>query len=176
MSEQLKKAGFLAFLETISTKINTIAEWICVISSVALFSTLNIGVFSRYILNSPVIWSEEVARFLMIWLAFVGSSVVFRRRELVNFQFFLNILPHKVFKVVTIFIQIAVLLFLVGFLKIGIGSMELFKKSTASATQISLFWPALGLIVGGVFMLVHSLCFLFNDLVNFGSLKKEGQD
>lgn len=33
-------------------------------------------VFSRFILNSPLIWSEELVRFLLIWMTMLGSAVL----------------------------------------------------------------------------------------------------
>ena len=39
------------------------------------------GVFWRYVLNNSLAWTEEVARYLLIWLAAVGSIVAMHRRE-----------------------------------------------------------------------------------------------
>ena len=34
-------------------------------------------VFSRYALNHSLFWSEELARFLLIWLSFLGATVAY---------------------------------------------------------------------------------------------------
>jgi len=39
------------------------------------------GVFWRYVLNDSLSWTEEVARYLLIWLAAVGSIVAMHRRQ-----------------------------------------------------------------------------------------------
>jgi TRAP-type C4-dicarboxylate transport system permease small subunit len=44
---------------------------------VILFS----GVVSRYVFNSPLIWSDELANFLFLWLAMCGTIVALRRDE-----------------------------------------------------------------------------------------------
>lgn len=41
------------------------------------------GVFWRYVLNDSLSWTEEVSRYLLIWLAATGSVVAMHRRELV---------------------------------------------------------------------------------------------
>ncbi|MEP0521332.1 MAG: TRAP transporter small permease [Hyphomicrobiales bacterium] len=41
------------------------------------------GVFWRYVLNDSLSWTEEVSRYLLIWLAAIGSIVAMHRRELV---------------------------------------------------------------------------------------------
>ena len=49
------------------------------------------GVFWRYVLNDSLSWTEEVARYLMIWLACLGSLVAMHRRQHVA----IDILPNK---------------------------------------------------------------------------------
>src|ERR1700682_2598816 len=39
------------------------------------------GVVSRYGLHSPLIWSDELASILFLWLAMLGAAVAFRRAE-----------------------------------------------------------------------------------------------
>ena len=39
------------------------------------------GVVSRYVFHSPIVWSDELASFLFLWLAMLGSVVAFRNAE-----------------------------------------------------------------------------------------------
>src|SRR5881392_3826007 len=39
------------------------------------------GVVSRYVLHRPLIWSDELASILFLWLAMLGAAVAFRRAE-----------------------------------------------------------------------------------------------
>ena len=48
---------------------------------VAEVVVLAAGIFSRYVLNSALIWSDELAQILFIWLAMLGSVVALRRGE-----------------------------------------------------------------------------------------------
>jgi TRAP-type C4-dicarboxylate transport system permease small subunit len=48
-------------------------------------------VFSRYILGSPSSWTEEVARFLLIWISILGAAYAFRT----GVHLGLDILPKK---------------------------------------------------------------------------------
>ncbi|MBE3089031.1 MAG: TRAP transporter small permease, partial [Actinobacteria bacterium] len=38
-------------------------------------------VVSRYIFNFPMMWSEEIGRYLFIWIAYLGSAQVFIKGE-----------------------------------------------------------------------------------------------
>ncbi len=39
------------------------------------------GVIARYVLHQPLIWSDELASMLFLWLAMLGAAVAFRRSE-----------------------------------------------------------------------------------------------
>ena len=39
-----------------------------------------VQVFFRYVLNQSLFWSEELARFLLVWLTFFGASVAYYRK------------------------------------------------------------------------------------------------
>jgi TRAP-type transport system small permease protein len=48
---------------------------------VAMVFTTGAQVVSRYVLNLPLVWTEETGRHLMIWMVFLSSTVVYRRRQ-----------------------------------------------------------------------------------------------
>ena len=62
---------FLGMLVEIPAALLVVAE------IVILFA----GVVSRYVLHSPLIWSDELASILFLWLAMLGAAVAFRRAE-----------------------------------------------------------------------------------------------
>jgi len=41
---------------------------------------LTLQVFFRYVVQAPLFWSEELARFLLIWSVFAGATFAFRHR------------------------------------------------------------------------------------------------
>lgn len=71
----------LSFLDRISSGLNSVAElvtWILVALTIAV--TL-IQVIFRYGLESSLSWSEESARYMFVWIIFIGTSVATRRRQ-----------------------------------------------------------------------------------------------
>ncbi|OBW96894.1 TRAP transporter small permease subunit, partial [Gallibacterium genomosp. 1] len=51
--------------------INVFREWIVVFLFSFLVITVSIGIFSRFLTSTPFAWTEELSRFLFIWLAWV---------------------------------------------------------------------------------------------------------
>ncbi len=39
------------------------------------------GVFARYVMHTPLVWADELASILFLWLAMLGAAVAFQRRE-----------------------------------------------------------------------------------------------
>ena len=48
------------------------------------------GVVSRYVFNSPLMWTDELATFLFLWLSMLGMVVAFRRNEHMRLTTFVN--------------------------------------------------------------------------------------
>lgn len=53
-------------------------------------------VFARYVLLRPTVWSEELARYLMVWTTMLGSALVVRRGGHVAVTVFVELLPARV--------------------------------------------------------------------------------
>jgi len=77
---------------------------------VALLLSVAAGVVSRG-LGEPFIWTDEVARFLMVWLACFGWILAARRHSHIRVRFFLDRLPHGAFRVVEVVMTVATLVF-----------------------------------------------------------------
>jgi len=113
------------------------------------------NIFARSVFNASFSWSEEVARFLMIWAALLGAAMAVRKgahfRMDLSTQFgvsakWLNQLPACAA------IGIGLLLFWQGLILVEITSMQL-----ATGTQIPMSIPYLCLPVSGLFMALFGL-------------------
>ena len=62
-----------------------------VILVIGLVSSVAWQVFSRYLLEDPSPWTEELARFLLIWIGMLGASYAFREKAHLG----LELLPEK---------------------------------------------------------------------------------
>src|ERR1700739_3678879 len=70
--------------------IGRIAEFIGAVLVLAETCILFAGVVSRYVFNSPIIWTDELATFLFLWLAMFGAVVAVRRDGHMRLTTFVN--------------------------------------------------------------------------------------
>jgi len=68
-------------------------------------------VFFRYVLNDPLTWSEELARYLFIWCAFLGWIVASRKRSHLAMTFVVDKMPPRAQAAIGAAIEIATILF-----------------------------------------------------------------
>lgn len=51
---------------------------ICTVLLAGILGTVLVQVFMRYIVNSPLTWSDEATRLLLVWLTFLGAVLTYR--------------------------------------------------------------------------------------------------
>jgi len=65
----------------LSTRLGLLVEIPAALLVVAEIVILFAGVVARYGLHRPLIWSDELASILFLWLAMLGAAIAFRRGE-----------------------------------------------------------------------------------------------
>ena len=80
-------------------------------------------IFSRYVLNSSLTWSEELLKILLVWFCLLSASYIAVRREHVSIVVFKQMFPRKVEHIMNISVQVIMLLasltvFFIGILMI----------------------------------------------------------
>jgi len=71
----------IAWLEGLNKVLGTIVEIPAALLVLAEVVVLLMGVTSRYVLHRPLVWSDELASILFLWLAMLGSIIAFQRGE-----------------------------------------------------------------------------------------------
>ncbi len=67
-----------AILDRLSASLNAAALWGAVAAVVVMVLAASWQVVARYILAAPPIWTEELARYAMVWAGMLGASCAFR--------------------------------------------------------------------------------------------------
>jgi TRAP-type C4-dicarboxylate transport system permease small subunit len=80
---------------------------LCVLIVSTLLVCVMLGVITRA-LGDPLIWTDEAARLLMVWLASMGWMLALRRRVHIRIGFFQNLLPRRAWRVMEITIQLLI--------------------------------------------------------------------
>ncbi|WP_028585544.1 TRAP transporter small permease [Desulfogranum mediterraneum] len=60
-------------------RLNTWIEYLLASLGMTMALVVIAQVFCRYVLNSSLFWSEELARYLLVWLSFLGATTAYYR-------------------------------------------------------------------------------------------------
>ncbi len=98
-----------------AVRLNWLVERICAVLVAVLVVDIWFGIVARYFLELGITWTEELARYIMIWAALLAISCGAHRREHIGLIFILNALsprPRRVLQVMIDCLGIAFFLFL----------------------------------------------------------------
>jgi TRAP-type C4-dicarboxylate transport system permease small subunit len=129
---------------------------VCVIL-VTLVAVTFAQVAFRYLLQAPLSWSEEVARFLLMWLAALSAAYAFKTRSHFALSFVVKRFNPGVRRAVGAGVTLAVAAFLVVFAYQSFRFALAVRGMQAPATRISMAVPYSSAWVGSVLMLYYVL-------------------
>lgn len=144
-------------LGSIESALGTLVEIPAAILVVAEVVILFAGVISRYVLHAPLIWSDELASILFLWLAMLGSAVAFRRGEHMRMTALVASAGPGLWGYLDVVATCAALAFLILILRPAYEYAYEESFITTPALQISNTWRAAALPVGTCLMAVFAL-------------------
>src|SRR5580698_9256988 len=112
------------------------------------------GVVSRYMFHHPIIWTDELASTLFLWLAMLGASMALHRSEHMRMTAFVGMLSPPIRLALDVVATFAGLAFLVMILPSAYDFAADEIAVTTPAMEISDAWRAAALPVGFAIMIV----------------------
>ena len=121
-----------------------------------MLGSVGVGVFWRFILRQPLSWTEEVVLICMVWLCFLGASVVTKHNEHILIDFFIALAPPRVAHAMKIFCLAVITGALVVLLWQGILLLEVTQDVTTIALGIPTMYMYAAIPVSAFLMLIHN--------------------
>ena len=129
-------------------KLSWLLEQAVILAVATLVLDVLWGVCTRFMLGSPSRWTEEVATFLLIWVALLGAAVAFGRREHLGVDYLVKKLDPATQVLMEVVAQIVVIAFAAAAMIYG---GYVLVSETLQSGQVT---PALGIRMGYVYLAV----------------------
>lgn len=151
-------------LERISRTINNWVEYVLFGLGFAMSVVVAIQVFCRYVLNYSLFWSEELARYLLVWLTFLGASVAYRRNLHPGIDIVYARMTASFRRLISIVIQgISMVLF--GIMIIYGVQFSYFVRLQISPALYLPKWIIFSIIpISGLVFMIHGITFLLYEI------------
>jgi len=137
--------------------IDNIEEIITVPLMAGLLVVLTWQIGTRWLLNDPSLWSEELARVLFMYMSLIGCAIAIKRSTHVNITFFSDKLPEKVRLGLVLSLELAVLVSIFAIIFLGYQHVQRTAFFELITLGVSSSWMNYSLPIGGVFMVFRQL-------------------
>jgi TRAP-type C4-dicarboxylate transport system permease small subunit len=122
-------------------------DWV----ALALFWGLAVVVFmqffTRYVLNDSLAWTEEIARYLLIMVAFVGGGIAVRRMTHIHVEFFYVYLGRRAAFALSTLVDVV----RIAFFAYATYLAWLVTRIMHSQSMVVIEWP-MSIVYGGAFV------------------------
>jgi TRAP-type C4-dicarboxylate transport system permease small subunit len=113
--------------------------------------------FTRYFMSKSPIWTEEVARYLLICVTFLGSAMGVRRNSHIFVEFFYRFIPRKAGRFLVTVVDILRILYFLAGTRLAFILIPQMKIHALSSIPLSLSYIYGVVLVGFVLMSFRSL-------------------
>jgi tripartite ATP-independent transporter DctM subunit len=137
--------------------VGTIGEWAVAALVLAEIVILFAGVVSRYVFHEPILWSDELAAILFLWLAMLGAVVALRRGEHMRMTAIVGMVSPRWRAFLDVFAMTAALTFLGLIIHPAWEFASDEVVITTPALDISNAWRAAALPVGSGLMILTAI-------------------
>lgn len=155
----------LRFLAVVDRAVQGVVRWLVIMLMVAMTCAVFLQVVFRYILDAPLDWSEEFARFMFVWVTFMGAASLTRFGQHIRVDAFHLMMPPAARAVVTVLGHLGALLCVYLFLIGGIGITRSEWIQLAPAMQIEMGWIYLAIPVAAALMTIWIVADMVRTIV-----------
>jgi TRAP-type transport system small permease protein len=169
-------SGFLASsISALDQKLMLAIRWtlIALLSAMAMIIFANVSM--RYLTGASLVWAEEVARYLMIWLTFLGAGPVLRIGGHIAIENLQDALPRVLSQAVRCGVLICIIGLGLGMIVMGLAYMQRAQFQMTASTQIPFSYIYAAIPIGGV-VLVWSALAIGAQYVSERRFEKDAND
>lgn len=161
-------------LKQIERGLDAIIQPVVFAGMVALIGVITLQVVSR-VLFSAVGWTEEVARFLLVWITFLAATLAFQRGRHIAVTFAVDALPVRLKQASRILAILSVIAFMVALVVIGYRYMQVQSFQKSASLQLSMTYVYAVIPISAAVMTWYALVDLVALLLGDEDLEKPTQ-
>jgi len=160
---------FFSCINKVAGVLEKAAKFSCVVLGGCMAVVVISGVIARYVMKNPMVWTEEIARALMIWTAFIGISIASRHRSHLGVTFLVVRLPMMLQRMVKLFTDALSMAFLYVLTVYGFQMVETGKVQIETATGITMNYFFICVPLCGLLTMIQLGVVMLVDLSRWGT-------
>lgn len=133
-------------------------RWVVIGLMAAMSVLVFANVVSRYVFNYSFIWVEEVTRYMMVWVGFIGSGLVLRYGAHIAVEAFQDLLPTRAAQVTRAIVVLVLAATFIAMTWLGVQYVRFAWEQETPVFNWNFGMVYLAIPIGSALMLVHLLC------------------
>lgn len=164
---EIERKGFLGKVQKLSNLLNIIVSQFCLYTMAGMTIIVLLGVLFRYVFRTPLSWTEELSRYLMIWSASMAVSIGIKEKGHVGLTVIIDKLSSKfLIAVLETIIFIVTLAFLCVMIYYSAQMVVESKWQISQGLGITMVLPTLAIPVSMGFAIIQLVLRYLLDLGN----------
>lgn len=153
-------------IRKLSDMIYKLEKFLVTILIPVMFITMVLNVLFRYLLNSPLIWAQEVTLFAFGWACFLGASMSIKQREAVAVTILVDKIKSSFRNIAIIAGLFVSSVFIVSLVYLSISWIiqPIILMQYSTTMQIPMLIPYLCIPISFLFMSVHIISWLLESI------------
>jgi TRAP-type C4-dicarboxylate transport system permease small subunit len=170
---------FLKWVKAINNIVGKIAGGMLAAMTISIvIQVLSRMIISKIDIQLNVAWTEEVARYLMIWMVFLGGALAALKGRMIAIETLAQLLPAIAGQILKYTAHIISITFYIVIFFIGWDWVKFGISETAPVTRISMSIVYSSMLVGALFMTINTIAFIVENAVykkdiRFADLEEE---
>lgn len=153
-------------------KINEYVEYITTFFIAVMVIVVFLQVVFRFIIQSSLAWSEEMARYLLIWITFLGASIGIKKKSHIGVEVVVNLFSEKIQAFIRIITNVITMTFLVAVIIWSQRLLTIVSQQRSPAMEISMAIPYAAIVVSSVLMALYILYNILSDIIGIRNKRK----
>lgn len=137
---------------------------VCFLLMLAMVVIIFAQVIARYALHNSLSWSEEIGRYLFVWMTFIGSAIAVRNKLHVSLDMLVTRLPPVLQKLCLVISYVSMMIFTAVLIYGGYLFVLRGSKQISAAMQIPMHYVYLVLPIGGGLIFFYLLKRFYEDV------------
>jgi TRAP-type C4-dicarboxylate transport system permease small subunit len=149
--------------------ITTIVKYVMLAQASMIFVIICFSVFTRYLLNYVPSWSEEVPRYLLVWITYLGAALAVKY----SLDVFFNMMPLRARQVGHLILNVLIGIVGVILLVFGTENVRQFGGDLMESIAVQNIWFYLAMPISGGLMILYIIHDTWKSILGLGEQKEE---
>ena len=166
---------FNRLLAASSEVLRKAASAFCLVAMSVIVCDVLFGIVARAVMRQPPVWTEELARYLFVWVTFLGATAIYPTGENIVVDLILRIVPPRAIRYLSVFAHVVVGVTALFMVTQGIVIIERTMAQRSSVMQVPFGLIYSAIPISGAILIVHTVSAGLRALTTAGSAMEADQ-